>query len=149
LHCLLSVMTTVILYWHMRCCFAIWHYSVSSLIFWKLEVEICVSSLCHGCKNSCSCYTTCHDGLIFCSSVKVCRPIPGSVELETTNTSHERCAYVYVYVYARISNASSEVLIGDKSVSNRHCGAKQNVCLIHPYLLVLRLWELITARLIQ
>jgi hypothetical protein len=82
--------------------------------------------------------------LMFYSSAKVYRPIPGSVELETRNTLPED-----VYVYARISNASSEMLIGDRSLSNRHCGAKQNMCLIHLYLSVLRLWELITARLIQ
>jgi hypothetical protein len=49
------------------------------------------------CKNSYTCYEICHDGLIFCSSVKVYRPIPGSIELETANILHED---VYMFMLA-------------------------------------------------
>jgi len=114
-------------------------------MFCKLEVEICAFSLCHGCKNSYSCYTNCHGVSIFCSSAKVYGPIPGPVELETTNTLHED-----VYMFMLASRAQVvKYLLTTKNVSNRHCGAKQSVCLIHRYLLVVRLWELVIARLIQ
>jgi len=54
-------------------------------------------TICHDYKNSYSCYTNCHDGLIFCSSAKVYGPFPGSVELEITNTLLED---VYMFILA-------------------------------------------------
>jgi len=89
--------------------------------------------------------TNCHDGLIF---LQFCESLSTHSRFGWTR-NNEHFTRRRVYVYARISSESSGILIGNKSVSNKHCGAKQNVCLIHLYLLVLRLWELIIANLIQ